>query len=177
MPRAEEFFRMFPIALALLAAQAAPEPPPEPMEIAVVRDPITDHLRATATLHGDEGRIEIWCESPQWGDVRIEYHSRRWLARGQLFTGQQPITYRFDEGRPYRRLWHVRDRTASFDDKGRVVSFLIALMRSHRLVLRTRDVENHTFDSAFAIGETRGAITTLLNTCGSMRLNPRVLGE
>jgi hypothetical protein len=168
---------MFLIALALLAGQPAQEPPPEPMEIEIVRDPITDQQRATATLRGEEGRIEIWCESPDWGDVRVEFHSRRWLARGQFLTGQQPVTYRFDEGRPYRRLWHVRDRRASFDDKGRVVSFLTALMRSRRLVLRTRDVENHTFDSSFAIGESRGAITQLLQTCGSGRLNPRVLGE
>jgi hypothetical protein len=168
---------MFSIALAMLAAQAAPEPPPEPMEIEIVRDAITDRLRATATLRGEEGRIEIKCESPDWGDVTVEYHSRRWLARGQFLSGRQPITFRFDEERPHRRLWHVNDRHASFDDEGRVISFLISLMRSRRLVLRMRDVENHTFDSAFAIGETRGAITQLLQTCGSGRMNPRVLGE
>ena len=168
---------MFSIALAMLAAQPAPSPAPEPMAIEIVRDPITDQLRATATLRGDTGRIEIWCESPNWGDVRVELHSRRWLARGQLFTGQQPITFRFDEERPHRRLWHVRDRRASFDDKGRVSSFLVSLMRSRRLVLRARDVENHRFDTTFEYGDTRTAITQLLQTCGSQRLNPRVLGE
>jgi hypothetical protein len=168
---------MFLIALAMLAAQAAPEPAPEPMEIEIGRDPITDQLRATATLRGADGRMEIWCESPNWGDVRVELHSRRWLARGQIFTGQQPVTFRFDEGRPHRRLWHVRDRTASFDDKGRVASFLVSLMRSRRLVLRTRDIENHTFDTTFDYGDTSNAITQLLQTCGSRRLNPRVLGE
>lgn len=168
---------MFLIALAMLASQGAPVAPPEPMEIEIERDAITDQHRATATLRGDAGRIEIWCESPDWGDVRVEYHSRRWLARGNIFTGQQPVTFRFDEGRPYRRLWHVRDRTASFDDKGRVASFLVSLMRSRRLVLRTRDVENHTFDATFEFGDARGAITQLLQTCGSRRLNPRVLGD
>lgn len=168
---------MFLIALAALGAQVAPEAAPEPMEIEIVRDAITDHPRATATLRGEGGRIEIWCESPDWGDVRVEYHSRRWLARGQIFTGQQPITFRFDDGPAHRRLWHVRDRRASFDDEGRVASFLVSLMRSRKLVLRTRDVENHTFDATFEFGDTRNAITQLLQTCGSRRLNPRVLGK
>ena len=168
---------MFLIALGLLAGQAAEQQQPEPVEIAIQRDAITDHLRATATLRGEDGRIEIRCESPDWGDVRIEYHSRRWLARGNIFTGQQPVTFRFDEGRAYRRLWHVRDRTASFDDKGRVINFLVSMMRSNRLVLRTRDVENHTFDARFEIAEARPAITQLLQTCGSRRMNPRVLGQ
>jgi len=163
---------MISIALAL-AAQAVP---PQPMTVVVAHDAITDRLSATATMRGEGERIEIRCRAPDWGDVSVEYHSRRWLARGNFLTGQQPVTYRFDAQRPYRRLWHVHDRTASFDDRGRVVSFLQALMRARRLVIRTRDVENHSFDSVFAIGETSGPITQLLQTCGSARLNPRVLG-
>jgi hypothetical protein len=50
-------------------------------------------------------------------------------------------------------------------------------MTSRRLVLRTRDVENHTFDSVFEIGESDAAIVQLLHTCGSRRVNPRVIGE
>jgi hypothetical protein len=167
---------MISIALAL-AAQAAGAPPPAPaMTVVIARDAITDRLSAAATLRGDGERIEIRCRARNWGDVTVEYHSRRWLARGNILTGRQPVTYRFDAQRPYRRLWYVHDRTASFDDRGRVVSFLQALMGARRLVIRTRDIENHSFDSVFAIGETSGAITQLLQTCGSARLNPRVLG-
>jgi hypothetical protein len=165
------------IALALVAAQPALEPPARPMEIAIVRDAITDRLRATAILRGEGERIEIRCESPDWGDVSVRYHSRRWLARGNVLTGQQPLIYRFDGQRPVRRLWHVHDRTASFDDRGRLVLFLRSLMGARRLVIRARDIENHRFDSIFTIGESAAAITQLLQTCGSRRLNPRILPQ
>jgi class 3 adenylate cyclase len=168
---------MILIALALAAQPPATAPPAPPMEISIVRDAITDRLRATATLRGDGERIEIRCESPDWGDVSVRYHSRRWLARGSVLTGRSPITIRFDDQRPIRRYWHVRDRTANFDARGTVVFFLRALMDSHQLVVRTRDVENHRFDSVFAIGETTNAITQLLQTCGSGRLNPRILPQ
>ena len=166
---------MILIALALAAAQPA-EPPP-PVEIEIVRDPISDRQRAAVTLRGGGERIVIRCEAPNWGDIDIAFHSRRWLARGNFLTGREPVTYRFDDERPQRRLWHVRDRTANFDDRGHVIAFLQAMMRARRLVLRTRDVENHTFDSVFEIGETTPAIVSLLHTCGSRRVNPRIIGE
>ena len=133
-----------------------------------MRDAITDRLRATAILRGEGERIEIRCESPDWGDVSVRYHSRRWLARGNFLTGQQPLIYRFDEQRPVRRLWHVNDRTASFDDRGRLVAFLRALMGARRLVIRTRDIENHRVRQRLHDRrERRSAITQLLQTCGS----------
>jgi hypothetical protein len=164
------------IALTLAALQPAAAPAPPPVDVTIARDAMTDRLRATAILRGEGERIEIRCESPDWGDVSVRYHSRRWLARGNVLTGQLPVTYRFDEQRPRRKLWHVSDRTASFDDRGRLVAFLRAMMGARRLVLRTRDIENHTFDSVFAIGESTGAIAQLLQTCGSRRLNRRVIG-
>jgi hypothetical protein len=166
---------MISIALALAATQAAPIP--APLEIEIARDAITDRERATATLRGDGERIVIRCEAPNWGDIDISYHSRRWLARGNFLTGHSPVTIRFDDGRPQRRLWHVRDRTANFDDRGRAIAFLRALMSARRLVVRTRDVENRTFDSVFQIGESTPAIVALLHTCGSRRVNPRIIGE
>jgi hypothetical protein len=147
------------------------------VEVSIVRDAITDRRRATATLRGEGERIEIRCESPDWGDVSVRYHSRRWLARGNFVTGQKPLIYRFDEQRRVRRLWHVHERTASFDDRGRVVSFLRSLMSGRRLVIRGRDIENHRFDSIFTIGESSAAIARLLQTCGSRRLNPRILPQ
>ena len=166
---------MFLIALALAATQA--EPAPQPMTIEIVRDAITDRLRATATLRANGERIEIRCRAPDWGDVSVQYHSRRWIARGNFLSGQQPVTYRFDDHAPSRRLWHVRDRVASFGQRGRVIAFVTALMGARRLVLRTRDIENRTFDAVFPIGETQTAIVELLHTCGSRRINPRIIGE
>ncbi len=171
---------MFSIVLALAAIQAEPaarpEPPPQPMTVEIVRDAINDRLRATAILRANGERIEIRCRAPDWGEVSVQYHSRHWIARGNFLSGLQPITYRFDDHAPVRRLWHVRDRTASFDDRGRVIAFVGMLMRAHRLVLRTRDIENRTFDADFPIGETQSAIVALLHTCGSSRINPRIIG-
>jgi hypothetical protein len=178
---------MFLIALALAATQAEsapragpsspPEPAPQPMTVEIVRDAINDRLRATATLRANGERIEIRCRAPDWGDVSVQYHSRRWIARGNFLSGLQPITYRFDDHAPHRRLWHVRDRVASFDERGRVIAFVTGLMGARRLVLRTRDIENRTFDAIFPIGETQSAIVELLHTCGSSRINPRIIGK
>jgi hypothetical protein len=178
---------MFLIALALAATQAAPAlraepaPPaeavPQPMTVEVVRDAINDRLRATATLRVDGERIEIRCREPDWGDVSVQYHSRHWIARGNFFSGQEPVTYRFDDHAPIRRLWRVHDRTARFDDRGRVIAFVGALMGARQLVLRTRDIENHSFDAIFPIGETQPAIVELLHTCGSHRINPALIGK
>jgi hypothetical protein len=162
------------IALALAALEPAP-PPAQSMEVEIARDAMSDQLRATATLRSTGERIVIRCRAPDWGDVHVEYHSRRWLARGQFLTGQTPVTYRFDGQRPVRKLWHVNDRTASFDDRGRTIRFLRALMGARRLVIRMRDIENHRFDTIFTIGDSAAAITRLLQTCGSSRINPRVL--
>lgn len=178
---------MFLIALALAAAQAAPAsppepslqagPPPQPMTVEIVRDAITDRPRATATLRADGERIELRCRAPHWGDVSVEYHSRHWVARGNFLSGQQPVIYRFDDQAPVRRLWHVHDRVASLDHRRPVVVFLRALMNARRLVLRTRDIENRSFDATFPIGETRPAIVQLLHACGSRATNSRIIGE
>ena len=171
---------MFSIALGLAAIQAGPppaaEPAPVPMTLETVRDPIDDSLRATAVLRGDGERLEISCRAPGWGEVKVAYRSRHWIARGNFLTGQQPATYRFDDQPPVRGLWHVRGRIASIDEADRVIVFLEALMNAHHLVLRTRDVENRSFDAYFTIGETRGAITALLQSCGSGRIRNRLLG-
>lgn len=169
---------MILIALALAASQAPAEPPTaRPLEIEVVRDAITDRQRATATLRGNGERIVISCAAPNWGDIDVAYHSRRWIARGNFLTGHHPVTYRFDDQQPHRRLWHVRDRTANFDDRGHAIAFLRGLMGARRLVLRTRDIENRMFDSVFEIGESASAIAALLDTCGSRRFNRRIVGE
>jgi hypothetical protein len=177
---------MLSIALALAAIQPAPAystastppaQPAEPMVVEVVRDPINDRLRATATLRANGERIEIRCRAPDWGDVSVQYHSRRWIARGNFLSGQQPVTYRFDRHAPVRGLWHVSERTASFDNRNRVIRFVRALMDARLLVLRTRDIENRTFDASFPIGDTQPAIVELLHTCGSRRLNPQLIGE
>jgi hypothetical protein len=172
---------MFSIVLALAAIQAEPapqaEPVPEPMTVEIVRDAITDRLSATATLRANGERIEIRCRAPDWGEVSVQYHSRRWIARGNFLSGEQPVTYRFDDHAPVRGLWHVDERRAHFEGRSRVIAFIGALMGARRLVLRTRDIENRTFDAIFAIGETRPAIVELLRTCGSRRINPRLIGE
>ena len=165
---------MFLIALALAAPLAAVQP--EPMTVEIVRDAITDRLSATATLRANGERIELRCHAPAYGEVSVEYHSRRWIARGNFLTGQQPVTYRFDDHAPVRRLWHVDERVAGFDNPDAVIAFVDGLLGARRLVLRTRDIENRTFDASFPIGETRPAIAALLQTCGSRRLNPRILG-
>jgi hypothetical protein len=171
---------MILIALALAAVQAEPTPPgapaPQAMTTEIVRDPITDRLRATATLRANGERIEIRCQAPDWGEVSVQYHSRRWIDRGNIVTGQTPITYRFDDHAPVRRMWRVRDRVASFDQRGRVLSFVGALMNAQRLVLRARDIENRSFDATFPIGKTAPAIVQLLHTCGSSRVNLPLIG-
>ena len=155
---------MILIALTLAAAHAAPIPPP--LEVEIVRDAITDRQRVTATLRGNRERIVISCEAPDWTNVKVSYHSGRWLARGNWLAGEEPITFRFDAHPPQRHFWRVRDRTASISSRDRVFAFLQALRDARRLVVRARDIEYRSFDSAFEIGDSSPAIAALLDVCG-----------
>jgi hypothetical protein len=130
-------------AFALAALQPPTEPPVPPAEIEVARDAITDRTSARLTLHGDGERVVVSCEAPEWGELRIRYHSRRWLARDHFLSGARPITHRFDDEPPQRRFWHVEDRAATLAQRRRTVAFLQGLLRSERLVIRTRDIEGN----------------------------------
>ena len=72
---------MFVIALSLAAVEA----PPTPMSVEVVRDPITDQVRAYATARGEGGnRLVVSCDPAHYEGPRVSFHPRsrrEWLAR------------------------------------------------------------------------------------------------
>jgi hypothetical protein len=163
---------MFLIALAL----AAVEPPPQPMEVEVVHDPITDLTRAYATLREAGSRLVVSCEPSQYSGPRISVHARRWLARGNLFTGERPIIYRFDNQRARRMMWDVDDRRALLTGQRRVRNFLAHLVQADRLVIRGRDIENNRYDLTFRLTEVRPAVEQALAACAA-RVRPEHQGD
>ncbi|HEV2866874.1 MAG TPA: hypothetical protein VGX37_10180 [Allosphingosinicella sp.] len=152
---------MILIALALNASEL----PVQPMTVEVVRDPITDGIRASATLREDGNRLVVSCQPHEYHGPRITFHSRRWLQRGYFFSGQRPVTFRFDNQRPARMFWEIDDRSATLDGDRRVAYFLNGLFVSERLVIRTRDVEKRRFDMIFHLRDVRPAVEQALRAC------------
>jgi hypothetical protein len=149
-----------------LALQAI-EPPARPAEVEVVRDPITDEIRAYATVRDGGERLVVSCAPADYDGARVTFHSRRWLARGNLFTGERRVTYRFDELPPVRSMWDVEHRRGRIGDDDKVDAFLRDLVTSERLVIRVRDVEYHVYDMTFRLVDVRPAVEQALAACAA----------
>ena len=152
---------MFLMALTLSAI----EPPPRPMQVELVRDAITDNLRAYAIQRDRRNRLVVSCEPDRYDGARVTFHSERWLSRGNVFTGERPVIYRFDQGPPRRMLWDVNDRRGTLTSHQRVRTFLQSLVSAEKLVIRARDSENHPFDITFRLVDVRPAVEQVLQTC------------
>lgn len=164
---------MLLIALAL----AATEPPPRPMTVEVVTDAITDQVSASAILRDRGERLVVACDASEYEGLRVSFHSTHWLARGNLFSGQRPLIYRFDDQPPRRMLWNVRERSGRLRGQSRVIPFLRALIGAERLVIRTLDIEDRRFDLLFRIAGARPAIDQLLEACKESRLRENLFGQ
>ena len=154
---------MLLVALALLAV----DPPVRPMEVEVVRDAITDEVRAFATVRDGGNRLVVSCNPARFDGAQVTFHARRWLARGNVFTGERGITFRFDSLPPQRSMWDVEDRQARLSSRRRAESFLGHLMTAERVVIRARDIEDHIFDMAFRLQDVRPAVEQALAACAA----------
>jgi len=160
MPRPGERLKMFLMALTL----AAVEPPPRPMEVEVIRDAITDQVRAFATVRAGRDRLVVSCDPARYRGVRVSFHAAHWLSRGNLFTGERPVVFRFDDLPPRRMMWDVDNRRGMLTGS-RVYNFLNHLVAADRLVIRTRDIENHRYDFTFRLLGVRPAVDQALAAC------------
>jgi len=149
------------MALAL----AAIDPPAQPASVEVIRDPVTDHVRAYATIRSRRDRLVVSCDSDERAEPEVAFHADRWLARGNFFSGHRPITYRFDNRRPRRQMWHVEDRHATLTGRRRIAAFLSYLVASERLVIRTRDLERHRLDIVLPLRDVQPAIEQVMSAC------------
>ena len=152
---------MFLLALTLIAS----EPPPRPATVEVVRDPITDEIRAYATVRDDGNRLVVSCAPADYQGARITFHSRRWLARGHFLSGDRPLIYRFDQQPPRRMLWDIDDRHGTLTRPVRVAAFLAGLQSARRLVIRTRDLENRRLDLVFRLNDVAPAVERAMAAC------------
>lgn len=153
------------LAISLSAVALAVPVLPAPMSVEVVTDVITDQVRAFATLRNEGDRLVISCDPSRYDGFRITVHSRRWLARGNIFTGERPLIFRFDQGPPRRGMWDVSDRHASLMGDARKASFLHQLQTAERLAIRARDIENHRFDMVFTLNGVRPALEQAQAAC------------
>ena len=161
-------------ALAAMLGWVAPDTPPDPFEpplprpmaVETVRDPITDDLRVQATLRDQDRRLTIACDPHDFEFIRITFTSNRWLVRGNLITRERPLIYRFDDARPRRLIWIVKDREARLGGRQRVSDFLRGFIDADEVVFRTRDVESTRILLRFRIVGAREAVDQLLRQCG-----------
>ena len=161
---------------AALALAVVDPPPPRPMAVEVVRDPITDAVRASASLYDAGQRLTVACDPARYPGVRVTFSTRHWLAGDSFFTGERPLIYRFDSQPPRRLIWIMRDRGARLSGRGRVTFFLSGLIAAERLVFRSRDIEDHRLDLTFRVVGAYPAIAELLQACGEHRMRAQLFG-
>ena len=170
-------------ALAAMLGWVAPDTPPDPFEtplprpmtVETVRDPITDDLRVQATLRDQDRRLTLACDPHDFEFIRVTFTSNRWLVRGNFITRERALIYRFDDNRPVRLIWIVKDREARLAGRTRVGAFLQGFVDADEVVFRTRDVESNRILLRFRIVGAREAVDQLLRQCGELDLRARVL--
>ena len=135
------------------------------MDVDVIRDPVTDQVRAYATVRERRNRLVVSCNSAEGAQPRVTFHSDRWMARGNTLTGFRPVIHRFDNRRPRRQMWHVENRHATLTGQRRIAAFLANLMVADRLVIRTRDIERHRLDLTFRLWGVRPAVDRAMSAC------------
>ena len=169
-------------ALAAMRASAAPDTPPDPYEpplprpmaVETVRDPITDDLRVQATLRDQDRRLTLACDPHDFEFIRVTITSNRWLIRGNFITRERALIYRFDDARPVRLIWIVKNREARLAGRHRVGEFLRGFIDADEVVFRTRDVESNRILLRFRIVGAREAVDQLLRQCGENQLHDRI---
>ena len=170
------------VALAAALFGAAPDTPPDPYEpplprpmaVETVRDPITDDLRVQATLRDQDRRLTLACDPHDFEFIRVTFTSNRWLIRGNFITRERALIYRFDDLRPVRLIWIVKDREARLAGQHRVGDFLRGFIDADEVVFRTRDVESNVILLRFRIVGGRAAVDQLLRQCGMNELHDRL---
>jgi|GraSoiStandDraft_59_1057299.scaffolds.fasta_scaffold210731_2 hypothetical protein len=170
------------VALAAALLGAAPDTPPDPYEpplpramtVENVRDPISDDLRVQATLRDQDRRLTLTCDPHDFEFIRVTFTSNRWLIRGNLITRERALIYRFDDNRPRRLIWILKDREARLAGRQRVGEFLRGFIDADEVVFRTRDVESNRILLRFRIVGARAAVDQLLRQCGENELHDRI---
>ena len=81
----------------------------------------------------------------------MTFTSNRWLIRGNFITRERALIYRFDDARPVRLIWIVKDREARLAGRHRVGDFLRGFIDADEVVFRTRDVESNRILPRFRI--------------------------
>ena len=154
---------MLAMALSIVATAL----PPQPMQVQVVRDRITDHVRAYATVRDDGNVLAVSCDTSGNDGARVSFHSRRFLRPGHfLYGGDRSVTYRFDNLPPRRMFWDIEQRRGLLTDRDDVADFLTGLANARQLVIRARDIENDRFDMVFQLRDAGPAIAATLAACG-----------
>lgn len=173
---------MLLVALAAALFGAAPDTPPDPYEppvprpmaVETVRDPITDDVRVQATLRDQDRRLTLVCDPHDFEFIRVTFTSNTWLVRGNFLTRERALIYRFDDLRPVRLIWIVKNREARLAGRHRVGEFLRSFVDADELVFSTRDVETHRILLRFRLVGAREAVDQLLRQCGETQLHDRI---
>ncbi|MGQ0559436.1 MAG: hypothetical protein ACT4OE_07605 [Sphingosinicella sp.] len=155
---------MLLLAMTLIAADV--EPAPQPMVVEIVRDAMTDEVRAHAILRQRGDRLVISCDPARYRGARVTFHSRRWLAPASLVLFDEKLMYRIDDQPPQQSMWRIRHRRAELYREARAAAFVNELTGARRLAIRTRDIENRRFDTVFDLPDVRPAIDQAMNACG-----------
>jgi len=152
------------LATSLLVAMAIA---PEPVTSEIAYDRVSGEVRATATLHSGDDRLEIGCTPFEVRRLWVRLRTHRWLREGNVFNGNSVLVFRFDERPPIRMMWSVRERAALLVGIGRVERFVRRVVDSRQLIVRAQGPEGRRYDITFSTEGARDAIGYALEACGN----------
>lgn len=129
-------------------------------------DPITDKVEVTASLAGDNAKLELMCSRGE--RPVLVYSPETFLgAAGNRYTRYdlRDMIVRFDSAPPQKESWkYLSDYAVPYNDSA-TLSLLRGMMSSQRLLLRALRYDGAVVDSSFDLSSPAG-LSEAVALCG-----------
>lgn len=135
--------------------------------VEVQKDPITDTVKAIASLPGEAGSLIIKCDAPGPGSLYVRFVSNGYLggyAGGQRFDA---LTYRVDEDVPVTSEWVYYKSIVTAVHEERRAALIQRLKTAKRFSLRATTFENEVVNASFELSSVAQAISATDEVCKS----------
>ncbi len=154
-------------AASLLAAAPARAAAYGAWTVDVQKDPITDTVKAIASLPGEAGSLIIKCDAPGPGSLYVRFVSNDYL--GGYAGGQRSdaLTYRVDDDAPVTSEWVYYKSIVPAVHEERRAALIQRLKTAKRFSLRAITFENEVVNATFELSSIAQAISAADEVCKS----------
>lgn len=126
-------------------------------------DPVTDAVVASATLRGDNARLEFICGG---GEPQLAYEPDEYLGGGISHYVLRDMLIRFDDAPASRESWKYLSEYAVAYSQKNAGALLVKMLQSKRMVMRALRYDNSTITSTFELEGTAAALHETFEACG-----------